>query len=1423
MGKKHSPFLFLTVSVSICVLFLLSNASPVWADAGTPCTINTNCWDSATDNDGGIAPKTQGVCKEYHDTCVDKKCKGEFTTVNFPDSCQSSVNLYEYYPSGIYCSYVGSLCNDFDNTPACGGSGNPCPGCFYYDWSCTGSGTVSNPGYCDDTAINPDTPPSTYCTSCGKPWGIGGEGAGASACCGDDSSENVLTCTATTLIAWKTSSCDGRTACCNPSTDCNTDDNCYATGSDYQVSSGVDQWAYCGSGHTWYDCDNYPTSCSVCGYASTTCGEALSECSKGQTECCGDDENEYKNTCNTVSTVDWTCSVTACCNPSTDCVQPDYTCSNTQEAHKTQTSGNDMWAYCGSDIKWHDCDTYYSDCGASVCGSASGVKCGETFDECVKGQTECCGDDSTEDYAYCQKDSAITWSCSSSDTACCNNPSNCVDPTDPTCHTSSRGHDVDASSSIDNYAYCDGSTQPGTWKDCDSYPTSVGCNCAQQAAIRCGESGFGECNLGEMECCGDDSGENYRYCEAAAGFPAVAGDCASSDSACCNSATDCVTTDGSTCVTSGSTSVDGDGNGDNDYCNAGTWYDCSDATNNQCPVGYMCSVSDDCVLDTTPPTVSVSGAPASWQKTDATASVVCSDSYSGCDVTSYKLLTYASNPGSCPTTYSSYTLTSPQTVSSHVWVCAAAKDNAGNDGFSSPTEFKVDKTLPVTSITCNGAACASSWYTANVAIVLSCTDTGGSGCASTYYCVDQSDACTPSTAYSSSFAVSTEGTNYVRYYSTDAATNAEAVKSQTVRLDKSAPTVSVSGAPSNWQNTDASAAVSCSDPYSGCDAATYRLRSSSSNPGACSQTYADYTLTSPQTISSHQWLCAAAKDAASNTGFSTPSEFRIDKINPVASITDESTIWISSDVITLSCTDTGDSACVTTKWYYFDADGVCATTKASYTLSTTAATITVNTNHNDWLCLWVEDNAGNHDTDVSSQLLVDVNAPSTVIDEDGGDYTGYNVTAFNLTCSDTGGSGCNKTYYKIVNATDSCGTTGFTVVSAGFVKDNVTCPFGQTCDLKVCYYSNDRANNFETLKQSNSFHLKTNACQGKQCGDACLYTQGICDGPDGNCYASGGCRLACTAPSPGTGNERIWVTSACGRTGSYKCAASSICSNSLVSCSVGGSSAPVTGDWVSYSYPTGSYGTGGSFSIALSGVSKSPLGFTILSECAVVKSNGSVVYFDNWGTNVLFSYTVRPEDPEGMWTVDYCGLWSDFEGNGGWLLKRNDTNYQFAVDKSPPSITINRPKTNDVYSADFTANATVSDTYSSIDKVFYRWENTTSTGAWVGMALSGGEYTANFDVDVMADGVYSVRVRANDSVGNSGNASVSNVRIDRQAPDITIFSPASGWHNANFSVTARVTDNDAVDHVRYRWENLTNSGPWNKMSQDASGNYTGDF
>ena len=68
-----------------------------------------------------------------------------------------------------------------------------------------------------------------------------------------------------------------------------------------------------------------------------------------------------------------------------------------------------------------------------------------------------------------------------------------------------------------------------------------------------------------------------------------------------------------------------------------------------------------------------------------------------------------------------------------------------------------------------------------VNVTLSCDDSTGSGCNSTYYCNDTSDVCTPNVLYTGiPIYIDTVGTSYVRYNSVDNLNTTESVSSRTI-------------------------------------------------------------------------------------------------------------------------------------------------------------------------------------------------------------------------------------------------------------------------------------------------------------------------------------------------------------------------------------------------------------------------------------------------------------------------------------------------------------------------------------------------------------------------------------------------------------------------------------------------------------------
>ncbi|MCX6719809.1 MAG: hypothetical protein NTV36_01745, partial [Candidatus Staskawiczbacteria bacterium] len=122
----------------------------------------------------------------------------------------------------------------------------------------------------------------------------------------------------------------------------------------------------------------------------------------------------------------------------------------------------------------------------------------------------------------------------------------------------------------------------------------------------------------------------------------------------------------------------------------------------------------------------------------------------------------------------------------------ASQDTAGNTQTTVEKIIKIDKSSPTTAADgSTGSPQApyelGAWaaYGSTVNISLSCVDEGGSGCLATLYCTDTKDACTPDTPYTATpVPISTPGTSYIRYFSTDAVANAEETVSQTIRIEE---------------------------------------------------------------------------------------------------------------------------------------------------------------------------------------------------------------------------------------------------------------------------------------------------------------------------------------------------------------------------------------------------------------------------------------------------------------------------------------------------------------------------------------------------------------------------------------------------------------------------------------------------------------
>jgi peptidoglycan/xylan/chitin deacetylase (PgdA/CDA1 family) len=192
--------------------------------------------------------------------------------------------------------------------------------------------------------------------------------------------------------------------------------------------------------------------------------------------------------------------------------------------------------------------------------------------------------------------------------------------------------------------------------------------------------------------------------------------------------------------------------------------------------------------DSTPPTTTIAcnaSVCAGWNRVNVRVTLAATDNAGGSGVAA----TYYTTNGSTPTT-SSTLYTTGFTVTATTTVKFFSTDKAGNAEAVQTLVINIDKTAPITTISCNGATCSTGWYqTVPVTAALNATDSGGSGAAATYYTTNGSTPTTSSTVYTGPFPVSS--TTTVKFFSTDTAGNTETVKSQTIQIDTAGPTVAI--------------------------------------------------------------------------------------------------------------------------------------------------------------------------------------------------------------------------------------------------------------------------------------------------------------------------------------------------------------------------------------------------------------------------------------------------------------------------------------------------------------------------------------------------------------------------------------------------------------------------------------------------------
>jgi alpha-tubulin suppressor-like RCC1 family protein len=140
---------------------------------------------------------------------------------------------------------------------------------------------------------------------------------------------------------------------------------------------------------------------------------------------------------------------------------------------------------------------------------------------------------------------------------------------------------------------------------------------------------------------------------------------------------------------------------------------------------------------------------------------------------------------------------------------------------------EIDGTPPTTSVTTDPTTAngTNGWFTSNVTINFSADDAAGSGVQSITYSATgaQPLAATTVNGASASLVITTGGITTISYNARDAAGNVEAVRTLSIKLDKTAPSITTSARKANgttytagtWTNQAVTVSFSCADTTSG--------------------------------------------------------------------------------------------------------------------------------------------------------------------------------------------------------------------------------------------------------------------------------------------------------------------------------------------------------------------------------------------------------------------------------------------------------------------------------------------------------------------------------------------------------------------------------------------------------------------------------
>ena len=348
------------------------------------------------------------------------------------------------------------------------------------------------------------------------------------------------------------------------------------------------------------------------------------------------------------------------------------------------------------------------------------------------------------------------------------------------------------------------------------------------------------------------------------------------------------------------------------------------------------TVSNDVTADTTPPTSTItcnqSACISGFYNGSVSVRLSATDNDGGSGVAVIRYTT----DGTTPTLTNGTAYGGAFSVASTATVKFRAWDNAGNVEDVNSQLIQIDTVPPHSVVTCNGTACAASYYTSSVSVALSATDnSGGSGVASIVYTTDGSDpTLLNGTAYIGPFAL--QSTTTVKYRAYDSAGNAEPINSAMIRIDTRPPATTIACNSASCTNAYYKAGVSISLTSSDADSGVSSIRytTDGTDPSLTNGT----VYTSPFTLPATTTIKYRAWDNVGNAEAVQTQVVQVDSIAPTVSLTNPSSGAAVSGTVTLAAT-ASDNVGIDHVDFIVDGTTVSTATSSPYSVAWNSSTV----------------------------------------------------------------------------------------------------------------------------------------------------------------------------------------------------------------------------------------------------------------------------------------------------------------------------------------------------------------------------------------------------------------------------------------------------------------------------------------------------